>query len=107
MLSDIDIRDYKLILKKLSEILIKNNSVALSKVLDDFLHNLENHNTEEFIKSVNSAEMWGGAGSIMDLYIPDKNIESEFLSELSGLLTLMERTGILGSRARSRKKLFR
>lgn len=106
MISKNDSEEYERILTRISEICIRNNSSGQAAVLDNAVNNLKSLNIEDFIQVINSVDMWGGSGSVIDLLITDKEDAAIFESEFFQLTNLMKENDILGKQAKSRRKLL-
>lgn len=99
--------DYIDTLKNIEEILIKGNHFGQANVVENLMQNLIDENYQTFIKDINSVNMWGGSGAVWEVYFENENQQRNFNFEMVELISLMEKTKVLGSGIKPLKKLFK
>ena len=98
---------YLLILDKLVQQLNKANLTGQAEVvmtLVDLL--LKQQNDAEFVRLLNSVDMWGGSGAVWEVYIEANDSAREFELEIIKLIDLMEKTNVLGKGIKQIRKYF-
>jgi hypothetical protein len=83
------------ILKELSQILKNSENNGQSLFINQLVELLYNNEFSQFIKLINSVDMWGGAGAVWEVYIENKNEAYKFETEIIKLICLMEKTKII------------
>jgi len=68
---------------------------------------LELKKVDEFIKEINSVNMWGGSGAVWEVYFVNKKSERKFQIEIINLIDLMERTKIIVPNINPIRKFFK
>lgn len=105
-LSDHDLQNYIVILKKILNILSDENLNAQLNIILNLINLIELKRLNEFRETVNGIDMWGGSGAVWEVYIPDKIQALKFESHMIELINLMEATKNLGRGIKPIKKIF-
>lgn len=99
-------KNYKNILNYIGIILFYFELFGQYEIISYLLDLLDKNNDEAFIKELNSVNMWGGAGAVWEVGIPQKEVRIIFDRKLIELIDLMESTDVLGRGIKSLKKLL-
>lgn len=97
---------YRNILNDIGEILLQLKLSGQYQTINRLLDLLDENKDEIFIKELNSVNMWGGAGAVWEVGIPEKKDEIVFMSKLINLIDFMEATNILGRGIKSIKRIL-
>ena len=94
------------ILIALIELLKNSGNNAQAEFIQKLIALINQNNFGQFVKLINGVDMWGGAGAVWEVYIEDQNKRKEFENEMLRLISLMERTKIIGIGIKPIKKIF-
>src|SRR5690606_34772381 len=95
-LSQTTCESFLIILIKIAQILNKANLTTQNQVVENLVDLVSQQNDEQFIKLLNSSDMWGGSGAVWEVYIEDNDCAREFETEMIKLINLMEGQNVLG-----------
>ena len=98
--------NYKKILSKLCVFLKAGTHTDQENYVQKLFDLISQKKIAEFIKSINSVDMWGGAGAVWEVGFEDSNISREFEVEIIQLILLMEKSKILGNGIKPIMKIF-
>jgi hypothetical protein len=79
---------------------------AQSEFIQKLIELISQNNFSHFVKLINGVDMWGGAGAVWEIYIENKTEAREFEKKMLRLISLMEKTKIIGKGIKPIKKLF-
>ena len=96
---------YLELFNKLTQSLIKSENIGQANAIIK-LYSLLGENNPDFLKYINSVDIWGGSGAVWEVYIENKVDDVEFKKSIIELIDLMEETNILTKSIKSRKRLF-
>jgi hypothetical protein len=99
--------DYVNVLTYLSNILNKSKNHGQAEVTDKLIELLKQEKFDDFIKLINGVDMWGGSGAVWEVGIGNHIYMRDFQKTIISLIDLMEKTEILGSGIKSRRRLFK
>lgn len=88
------------------KILSDNNHQGQARVIDNLLSLLLEENISEFIREIQSVNIWGGAGAVWEVWFESDNAQTAFATEMLGLIIILEQLKIATKSMRSIKKLF-
>ena len=94
-ISDREKKEFEIILLNLRDLLLTSKNEGQAEFIDKLLFFLKEEVTSKFIELINSVDMWGGSGSVVDVYIEDKNNYNEFMMTIIKLTDLMENTRVI------------
>jgi len=94
------------ILMALMQLLKSSGNNAQSDFIHKLIELFNQNNLDHFVKLINGVDMWGGAGAVWEVYIEDQNKVKEFEKEMLRLISLMEKTKIIGNGIKPIKKIF-
>ena len=92
------------ILIVLAKLLNNSGNNAQSEFVYKLIEQIDENNLAQFVNLVNGVGMWGGAGAVWEVYIENKNEAKEFEKEIIRLISLMEKTKIIGKGIKPIKK---
>lgn len=95
------------ILTRTVEILRDNAYSAQADAIRKPLQYLYLDDTENFIKYLNTVDIWGGSGAAWEVWLQPKEIEKEFMQCIVDLVEELNKTGIKIPRERGIAKLFK
>lgn len=95
------------ILTRSVEILRENAYSAQSDALRKPLQYLYLDDKENFIKYLNTVDIWGGSGAAWEVWLEPKEIEREFMQCIVDLVEELNNTGIKIPKERGIAKLFK
>ena len=95
------------ILTRSVEILRDNAYSAQADAMRKPLQYLYLDDTENFIKYLNTVEIWGGSGAAWEVWLEPKEIEREFMQCIVDLVDELNNTGIKIPKGRSIAKFFK
>jgi hypothetical protein len=102
----VECKSYLSILNKLQQILKAANLGGQALVIQSLMDLILRENIRQFVKLINSIDMWGGSGAVWEVYIENKAEARVFEKEMINLINLMEATNILGGGIKPIKKIF-
>ena len=105
-LSEVQVEEYRDILTELIASLNKSNNGAHAKIVQNILDTLNEKDYVGVIRKLNSVEMWDGSGAVWEIYIEGIELREHFESAIIRLISLMERTKILGGGIKPIKRIF-
>lgn len=94
------------ILTALIKLLKNSGNSAQSEFVCKLIELINQNYFSQFVKLINGVDMWGGAGAVWEVYIENKNEAKEFEKEMLSLISLMEKTKIIGKGVKPIKKIF-
>ena len=106
-ITESDSDKYLIILSDIAHILVKSELNEQVKIINNLSDLLKQKEYSRFKQSINSIEMWGGAGAVWEVYIEDKDLARMFEKQMINLIDLMEKTKILGRGIKPIKKYLR
>jgi hypothetical protein len=95
------------ILNRLKEYLKNASLNHQAQVVQKVIDLLYLQNFDQFVKLINSVDMWGGSGAVWEVYIENKEQTKSFEKDIINLIDLMEKTNILGNGIRRIRKIFK
>mgnify|MGYP003564291033 CR=1 FL=1 len=100
--------EFEKTLTRLIELLRDNAFSAQADAVRRVLAALLNSDTDKFLKTINSVDMWGGSGAVWEVYgFQTKEDEKEFWSQIIRLTDLMKEINIKNNHAYSTAKIFK
>lgn len=99
--------NFLIILTKLIQILSKENLTAQAQVVKTLVDLLSQKKEDEFIKLLNSIDMWGGSGAVWEVNIEDDYTAREFELEMIRLIDLMQKINVLGKGIKPIQKILK
>lgn len=99
-------QDYISTLTSIRESLREGDCIAQSNFVEKLLRLLVVEDTEQFLKEIDTVDMWGGSGAVWEVYIANKELATQFEKSMIDLINLMEETKIADRRMKSIRKLF-
>ena len=103
----IECQRYLPILTKIFQILNNSNLIGQKEVIKKLIDYIIKEDTIQFVKFINSIDMWGGSGAVWEVYIENEIEAREFENELINIINLMEETNILGKGIKSIRRIFK
>jgi isoleucyl-tRNA synthetase len=95
------------ILTKTVEILRDNAYSAQADAIRKPLQCLYLDDTENFIKYLNTVDIWGGSGAAWEVRLEPEEVKNEFMQCIVDLVEELNKTGIKIPRERGIAKLFK
>ena len=95
------------ILTRTVEILRDNAYSAQADAMRKPLHYLYLDDTKNFIKYLNTVDLWGGSGAAWEVWLEPKEVEREFKQCIIDLVDELKNSGIKIPRERGIAKLFK
>ena len=95
------------ILTRSVEILRDNAYSMQADAMRKPLQYLHLDDTENFIKYLNTVDIWGGSGAAWEVWLEPKEVEREFMQCIVDLVDELKKTGIKIPRERGIAKLFK
>lgn len=99
-------REFTSILTRLNEILLNSGNNPQADYVSLLIKLLQLKKYDQFISSINTVDMWGGAGAVWEVYIENKSNEMEFERHIVHLIDTMEKADLSGKRIKRIRKLF-
>ena len=103
----VNLHEYEVILNNLIELLNSVNLGFHAQILQKLVEFLQKKEVNQFIKSINTIDIWEGSGAVWEVYIDDVNKNRRFQMEIIRLIDLMEKTRIMGYGVSPIGKFFR
>jgi len=94
------------VLTVLMQLLKDSENNTQSDFLYKLIKLLNQNKLSHFVKLINGVDMWGGAGAVWEIYIEDKSKAKVFEKEMLRLISLMEKTKIIGNGIKPIKRIF-
>ncbi len=103
-----DKEEYEVLFSTIRDLLNNSGNEGQALVIENLMNLLSIEITDDFLKLINSVDMWGGSGAVWEVNIDDENKYKCFQQAIINLIDLMERTGVLKYLGiKSRRRLFR
>ena len=103
--SDENVKKFAVISDLIGDTLINSGYGYFVDYLSQIRLKVEEHDSEGFVKLVLSNELFGGAGSLRDIWIEEEALRSRFEKEFTEYLNLLITIGLDDKRIKSEIKI--
>ena len=94
------------ILTEINKVLLSGEHTGQATFINELKHLLVADKIDQFIEKANAVDMWGGAGSVWEVYFEVKERQRIFARAIKAFIDLMDRADIVENGAKSLKEFF-